>query len=88
MANSIPFNQPDKSLEITLQDGLDGLEDFTLQMACSATGEQFDILSISTTVNSENDQSDENNLSAKPTPFTLVTTSISSQPTTRRQRRT
>jgi len=82
MANGIPFNQPDKSLEITLQDSLDGLEDFTLQMACSATGAQFEILSI------DNATDSENNLSVKPAPLTLATTSANNhfQPATRRRR--
>jgi hypothetical protein len=35
-----------QSLEITVQDSLDGLEDFTLQMAYATTDAQFEILSI------------------------------------------
>ena len=45
MANGIP-NQLNKSLEISLRDGLDGLEDFTLQMAYASTGAQFEILPV------------------------------------------
>jgi hypothetical protein len=45
MANGI-LNQPNKSLEITLRDYLDGLEDFTLQMAYASTGAQFKILPV------------------------------------------
>ncbi|MCF6338240.1 MAG: hypothetical protein L3J84_09875 [Gammaproteobacteria bacterium] len=85
MANdTLPDNPPDKSLEITLRDCLDGLEDFTLQMAYATTHAQFEILSIDDLAKSKND------LPAKPTPLTLVTASISNnhiQPTIRRQRR-
>lgn len=45
MANGI-LDQLNKSLELTLREGLAGLEDFTLQMAYASAGEQFEILSI------------------------------------------
>ncbi|NOX92617.1 MAG: hypothetical protein GXP18_09275 [Gammaproteobacteria bacterium] len=67
MANDTSFHQPDKLLEIILQDNLDGLEDFTLQMAYVTTGVQFEILSIGDAANNEN------NLPVKPAPLTLVT---------------
>ncbi len=72
MNDDNPLNLPDKSLEITLQDSLDGLEDFTLQMAYATTGLQFEIIAIG------NATDGENNLPAKPTPLTLVTASIAS----------
>jgi len=85
MANdTLPDNPLSKSLEITLRDCLDGLEDFTLQMAYAATSTQFEILSIGDTTDSKN------NLPAKPTPLTLVNISNNTnnfQPTIRRQRR-
>ena len=72
MNDNNPLDLPDKSLEITLQDSLDGLEDFTLQMAYATTGVQFEIISI------EGATDDENNLPAEPTPLTLITSSIAS----------
>jgi len=45
MANGI-LNQLNKSLEITMRDGLYALEDFTLQMAYANPCAQLEILSI------------------------------------------
>lgn len=45
MANGM-LNQLNKSLEVTLRDGLYALEDFTLQMAYAGSCAQFEILSI------------------------------------------
>ncbi len=85
MANdTLPDNPSGKSLEITLRDCLDGLEDFTLQMAYATTHAQFEILAIGDVIKNKND------LPAKPAPLTLVTASINNnhfQPTIRRQRR-
>ncbi len=85
MANdTLPDNPLSKSLEITLRDCLDSLEDFTLQMAYATPHAQFEILSISDATKSEND------LPAKPTPLTLVTAPVNNnhfQPTIYRQRR-
>ncbi len=82
--DTLPDNPLGKSLEITLRDCLDGLEDFTLQMAYATTHAQFEILSIGDVTKNEN------NLPAKPTPLTLVTAPINNnhfQPTIYRQRR-
>ncbi len=84
MANgTLPDNPLSKSLEITLRDCLDGLEDFTLQMAYATTHAPFEILSISDATKSEND------LPAKPTPLTLAAPINNNhfQPTIYRQRR-
>ncbi len=85
MANNTFLNNlPGKLLEITLQDSLDGLEDFTLQIAYAATSTQFEILFIGDTTDSKN------NLPTKPTPLTLVNTSDTHnnfQSLIRRQRR-
>lgn len=81
MANGI-LKQLNQSLEITVRDSLDGLEDFTLQMAYATTGEHFEILSIEGTTSSEN------NSPAKPVALTLVdkaTTDIDILPATRRR---
>ena len=45
MANGI-LKQLNRSLELTLRDSLDGLEEFTLMMAYASPGESFEILSI------------------------------------------
>lgn len=85
MANdTFPHNLPGKSLEITLQDSLDSLEGFTLQVTYATINTQFEILSVNDATNSGN------HLPAKPTRFTLVTTAIINnpfQPTIRRQQR-
>jgi len=75
MTNNTHINLPDKSLEITLQNSLDGLEDFILQVAYATTAPantQFEILSIGDTTDSEN------SLSGKPTPLTLAHISTTS----------
>lgn len=45
MSNGI-LNKPNQSLEITLRDSLDGLEDFTLMMAYASTRSAFEIPTI------------------------------------------
>ena len=45
MSNGI-LNKPNQSLEITLRDSLDGLEDFTLMMAYASTRSEFEIPTI------------------------------------------
>ncbi len=47
MANGI-LKQLNSSLETTLRDSLDGLEDFTLQMAYASASMTFEILSTET----------------------------------------
>jgi hypothetical protein len=82
MANGI-LTQLNQSLEITVQDGLDGLADFTLQLAYARTGAQFKILSDNPPLPSEINS--PKNLAT----LTLVDTPIAdthSQPVTRRQR--
>ncbi len=83
MAKGI-LKQLNQSLEITVRDSLDGLEDFTLQVAYAASGAQFEILSIDIAPSSEKHSP------AKPAALTLVDTpaaDASAQPTNRRQRR-
>ena len=81
MANGI-LKQLNQSLEINVRDSLDGLEDFTLQMAYTGSGAQFDILSIDSAPGSENSSP------AKPVTLTLVDnqdTDINTQPASRRR---
>lgn len=76
MANGI-LKQLNQSLEITVQDGLDGLADFTLQLAYASNGGQFEILSIG-------------NANTKPPSLKLVesaTEDTAFLPTIRRQQR-
>jgi hypothetical protein len=78
MANGI-LTQLNKSLELTLRDGLDGLEDFTLQMAYASTGAQFEILPV--------DDSAKNPMMAEgSSKLRIVNTSVAA-PATRQKRR-
>ena len=69
MANGI-LKRLNQSLEITVQDSLDGLEDFTLQMAYATTGAQFEILSIDSIAGSINSSP------ATPVALTLIDNAI------------
>jgi len=74
MTTNTHLNLPDKLLEIALQNGLNSLEDFTLQMAYATTSAdtQFEILSIGGATDSEN------SLPEKPAPLTLAHISTTS----------
>lgn len=76
MANGI-LKQLNQSLEITVQDGLDGLADFTLQLAYAASGAHFEILSI--------DEATKTSPSLRLVDAPIVDSD--SQPNTRRRRR-
>lgn len=81
MANGI-LKQLNQSLEINVRDSLDGLEDFTLQMAYTGSGAQFEILSVNQATDCKKDSP------AKPVTLTLVDnqdTDINTQPASRRR---
>jgi hypothetical protein len=68
MANNGILSQLNKALELTLRDSLDGLEDFTLQMAYAYAGAQFEILPV--------DDSTKNNMMTDSSKLQIVNTTV------------